>query len=113
MYSFFFTLLGSRPINRPSFSAKIHFYNRHMAKSEYSLDCSTSAQVLYYNHAPNHHLIFRTLNHFWNEGDSYFITLDEGVLFSNNAENSTEYKNPKFWPFTVVRPPHFPHPHVQ
>jgi len=97
----------SRPVNRPSFPAYIRFYNDHTAKSEYQLDCSISHQVLYYNAHPQAHIIFRTTDHFWSEGDSYYVTLDEGVLFSNKIENSTEYLNPKFWRFKVIRP-HYP-----
>jgi len=91
-------------VNRPAFPAYIRFYNRHTAKSEYAIDCSTSQQILYYNSPPQ--IIFRTTGHTWSDGDSYYVTLDEGVLFSNNIENSTAYLNPKFWRFHVVRPHH-------
>ncbi|CAF0923560.1 unnamed protein product [Rotaria sp. Silwood1] len=90
------------PVNRPNFRAYIRFFNTHTAASEYELDCSQSPLILYYNSPPQ--IIFRTTGHVWTEGDSYYITLDEGVLFSNNIENSTEYSHPKFWKFHVVRP---------
>jgi hypothetical protein len=101
---FFLILLVSCPVNRPSFRAFIRFYNEHTAQSVYDIDCSTSYQVLYYNTHNQHHIIFRTTGYLWSVGDSYYITLDEGVLFSNSIENSTEYLNPKFWRFKVIHP---------
>ncbi|CAF0824946.1 unnamed protein product [Rotaria sordida] len=89
-------------VNRPKFPAYIRFFNTHTSKCEYQLDCSTSALILYYNSPPQ--IVFRTTGHIWSEGDSYFVTLDEGVLFSNDIENSTEYSHPKFWKFHVIRP---------
>ncbi|CAF0822031.1 unnamed protein product [Adineta steineri] len=89
-------------VSRPKFPAYIRFYNTHTRKSEYKIDVSRSAQILYYNGPPQ--IIFRTAGHYWSEGDSYYITLDEGVLYSNDIENSTEYLSPKFWRFRVVRP---------
>jgi len=97
-------LLANSKVNRPKFPAYIRFYNTHTTKSEYKIDCSKSALILYYNAPPQ--IIFRTTGHYWSEGDSYYVTLDEGVLFSNDIENSTEYLSPKFWQFTVVRPRH-------
>ncbi len=94
--------LVNQKVNRPAFTSYIRFYNFHTAKSEYEIDCSRSSQILYYNSPPQ--IIFRTKGHLWTEGDSYYVTLDEGVLFSNLLENSTAHKNPKFWPFRVIRP---------
>jgi hypothetical protein len=69
-------------------------------KSEYQIDCSISSLVLYYKSE----IIFRTTGHFWIDGDSYYVTLDEGVLYSDNIKNSTRYSSTKFWQFSVVRP---------
>ena len=82
----------------PSFVFTIPIHEKVNTK----IDCSRSAQILYYNSPPQ--IIFRTTGHYWSEGDSYYVTLDEGVLYSNNIENSTEYLSPKFWQFKVVRP---------
>jgi hypothetical protein len=96
-------LLVNQPVNKPAFPAYIRFYNKYTAKNEYQIDCSISNQILYYNGGPPQ-IIFRTTDHLWNIGDSYYVTVDEGVLFSNIIENSTAYLSPKFWTFKVVRP---------
>ena len=96
---YFFSLANGR-VNRPMFSTYIRFYNSHTAKNEYQIDCFSSPLILY---LPTE-IVFRSTGHFWSEGDSYFVTLDEGVLFSDIAQNSTSYTDPKFWRFSVVRP---------
>lgn len=90
-------------VNRPAFPAYIRFYNKHTAQSEYEIDCSTSDQILYYNSDRGHpnDVIFLTKDHVWSPGD-YYITLDEGVLFSNKIEKSMEQLHPTFWQFTAV-----------
>ncbi|UJR36218.1 hypothetical protein I4U23_028950 [Adineta vaga] len=89
-------------VNPPKFPAYIRFYNTHTRESEYEIDVSRSSQILYYNQPPQ--IIFLTTGHYWSEGDSYYITLDAGVLYSNEIENSTEYLSPKFWQFQCIRP---------
>jgi hypothetical protein len=95
-------------VNPPTSAAYIRFYNKHTAKSEYEIDCSTSDKVLYYNDPDKGigDVIFLTKDHIWAEGD-YYITLDEGVLYSNSIEKSMEQLSPKFWEFRAVRPPSF------
>ena len=97
-------------MNRPSFPAYIRFYNTHTAKSEYEIDVSRSGLILYYNSPPQ--IIFRTTGHLWTEGDSYYVTLDEGVIFSDPSENSSAYQNPNFWRFNVIRPPYYIEPQL-
>lgn len=89
-------------MNRPGFPAYIRFYNKNTAKSEYEIDSSRSAQILYYSPPPQ--IIFLTRDHVWKEHDSYYVTFDEGVFYSNDTHNSTAIDDPTFWYFSVVRP---------
>lgn len=95
-----FLVLANGRVNKPSFPTFIRFYNTHTAKSEHQIDCSKSALILYLDTE----IVFRTTGHLWSEGDSYFVTVDEGVLYSDNNRNSTSYLDPKYWQFNVVRP---------
>jgi hypothetical protein len=96
LFGFF---LVSGPVNRPVFQSYIHFYSARKDKSEFDIDCSTSELILYYEND----IIIRTTGHLWTDDESYYITLDEGVLYSDSIQNSTEYLSPKFWQFNVVR----------
>lgn len=89
-------------MNKPNFRAYIKFYNKHDAVVEHLIDCSVSDKVLYYQNE----IIFRT-NREWSTGSHYYITLDEGVLYSNNIENSTARLSPDFWTFEVRLPRDF------
>ncbi|CAF4580924.1 unnamed protein product [Rotaria socialis] len=89
-------------VTQPNFPAYIRFYNTRATNAEYEIDCSTSVKVLYYRQD----IIFRTTDHTWINQDSYYITVDEGVLYSNNIANSSAYLDPTFWTFDIKIPFH-------
>lgn len=86
--------------NRPIFPAYIRFFNARVAEVEHEIECSRSSQVHYHKNE----VIFLTKGHLWSPGDSYYITLDEGALYSDDISNSTEHSHPEFWQFKAVIP---------
>jgi hypothetical protein len=91
-------ILADGFVNKPNFPAYIRFYNKHSSKIEYGIDCSISSMIIY----QPMEIIFLTTEHTWFEGDTYYVTIDEGVLYSSNSMNSTAYTDPNFWQFSVV-----------
>lgn len=95
---FCFMFSANQYVNRPSFSANITFRAPN-GTSEYTIDCSTSSQILYYNND----IVFLT-NRNWTVGATYYITLDEGALFSNGVDISCARQSNHFWRIRVVQP---------
>ena len=99
-HRFEFAFSADYPVNRPAFRSYIRFFNVHTAYAEVEIDCSTYSLILYYRDQ----IIIRTTEHRWSVGDSYYVTVDEGAVFSTPEMNSTAYHDPKFWTFRVVAP---------
>ncbi|CAF1377793.1 unnamed protein product [Adineta ricciae] len=85
-------------VARPSFPANISFrtFNGPVV---YNIDCSTSSNVLYINDE----IIFLT-SYNWTIGVTYYVMLDEGVLFATRCQNSSTHQTYDFWPVRVVVP---------
>ena len=68
--------------------------------SIYKLDASVNASnVTYANHTISFSLPNTTK---WSINDGLYITLDDGVLFSNSSTNSSAQTSPQFWSIKVV-----------
>lgn len=91
-----------QPVNRPNFAAKIHIKSAQSNESLFEIDAHIIDGRINY---ANQTLQFRT-NHTsrWEATTEYYITLDEGVLFSNASINSTEKLEPNFWHLKVTSP---------
>ena len=67
------------------------------SKEVFSIDVSAANDSVQYT---DETLEFSVLtNSMWIEGEEYYITFDEGVLFSDNTVKSNARTDPQFWKF--------------
>ncbi|CAF1608222.1 unnamed protein product, partial [Didymodactylos carnosus] len=85
-------------VNRPQFRSYIKFMKSSTSYTIYEIDVSQSEYVTYKQDTLN----FYTNDTTWSEGQQYYITFDEGVLYSNQIQNSTVQYDQNFWKFRVI-----------
>ncbi|CAF1507426.1 unnamed protein product, partial [Didymodactylos carnosus] len=84
-------------VNRPKFHSFIKFIRSWTNNTIYTIDVSQSQNVTYQDNT----LIFYTNDVPWTKGEQYYILFDEGVLYSNERQNSTVQLDENFWKFQV------------
>ena len=87
-------------VNRPAFSSHIAIQNNISKSLVERIEVNAEiGRVTYGDRTLNFSLL---ANYTWNRTNEYYITFDEGVLFSNGTSNSSARMDPTFWVFTVV-----------
>lgn len=96
LYSYYHLVcLVNEKVNQPAFPAYIHIYNAMTKARVYKMDVSiNNSNITYVNKT----LIFHIpASDEWDINTNYYITLDEGVLYSDNVSNSTAQTSSTFW----------------
>ena len=101
LLSLFCICLVNQNVNQPQFASFIGIYNATSNTSIYKINVqvNTAENVTYSNNT----LIFdepETIK--FTVNDEFYITFDEGVLFSNSTSNSTAQTAPDFWYLRVI-----------
>ncbi|CAF0986041.1 unnamed protein product [Rotaria sp. Silwood1] len=95
-----FTIEINQAVNRPQFQSFIHFYNATTNMSIDQIDVYLNTSNV--NYSTNTLIFYLPDSIKLNISGEFYITFDQGVLFSNATLNSTAQNDSSFWHLVVV-----------